>query len=75
MISLQRFQAMLLVFTMSAVLHEYMVSVPLRMFKAYAFFGMALQVDNFSVNFYQYIKILRSLDVILCLDKLCHTKT
>ncbi len=35
---------MLFVFAMSAVLHEYMVSVPLRMFKAYAFFGMALQV-------------------------------
>ena len=35
---------MVVVFWMSAVLHEYMVSVPLRMFKAYAFFGMAFQV-------------------------------
>jgi hypothetical protein len=35
---------MFVVFLFSAVLHEYMVSVPLRMFKAYAFFGMALQV-------------------------------
>jgi diacylglycerol O-acyltransferase-1 len=33
-------------FLISAVLHEYMVSVPLRMFKAYAFVGMVLQVPS-----------------------------
>jgi hypothetical protein len=30
----------------SAILHEYCVSVPLRIFKAYAFIGMALQVTK-----------------------------
>ena len=38
------FQASLTVFFISACLHEYLVSVPLRMFKYYAFLGMVLQV-------------------------------
>ena len=38
------FQASCLVFLVSALLHEYLVSVPLRMFKYYAFLGMILQV-------------------------------
>jgi len=33
-----------IVFFVSAFFHEYMVSVPLRIFKAYAFFGMMFQV-------------------------------
>jgi len=32
------------VFMVSAIFHEYMVSVPLRIFKAYAFLGMMFQV-------------------------------
>ncbi len=36
--------AQTVVFLFSAVLHEYLVSVPLRMFKAYAFLGMIVQV-------------------------------
>ena len=32
------------VFFISAFFHEYLVSVPLRMFKAYAFMGMMMQV-------------------------------
>ena len=39
-----RVTAMVVVFMVSAILHEYCVSVPLRIFKAYAFFGMLLQV-------------------------------
>lgn len=38
------FKASFLVFLVSALLHEYLVSVPLRMFKYYAFLGMLLQV-------------------------------
>ena len=43
------FKASFLVFLVSALLHEYLVSVPLRMFKYYAFLGMLLQV-NFLFN-------------------------
>ena len=38
------FIGQVVVFLFSAVLHEYLISVPLRMFKAYAFLGMATQV-------------------------------
>ena len=38
------FKASFVVFLVSAALHEYLVSVPLRMFKYYAFVGMLLQV-------------------------------
>ena len=38
------FKASLVVFLVSAALHEYLVSVPLRMFKYYAFLGMIFQV-------------------------------
>ena len=37
---------MFVVFMVSAILHEYCVSVPLRIFKAYAFLGMLLQVKG-----------------------------
>ena len=36
-----------IVFFVSAFFHEFMVSVPLRIFKAYAFFGMMFQVRQF----------------------------
>jgi hypothetical protein len=42
--------AMFVVFMVSAILHEYCVSVPLRIFKAYAFLGMLLQVIIFNIN-------------------------
>ena len=35
------------VFLVSALLHEYLVSVPLRMFKYYAFMGMLGQVSTY----------------------------
>ena len=38
--------ASFVVFLVSALLHEYLVSVPLRMLKAYAFIGMLLQVGK-----------------------------
>jgi hypothetical protein len=41
-----RITATFVVFLVSAILHEYCVSVPLRIFKAYAFTGMALQVTK-----------------------------
>ena len=37
--------AQFVVFLLSALFHEYLVSVPLRVFKAYAFMGMLLQVE------------------------------
>jgi diacylglycerol O-acyltransferase-1 len=36
--------ASLVVFLLSAFLHEYIISVPLNIFKAYAFLGMMSQV-------------------------------
>ena len=36
--------ASLVVFLLSAFLHEYVISVPLNIFKAYAFLGMMFQV-------------------------------
>jgi diacylglycerol O-acyltransferase-1 len=39
-------QASIGVFLISALLHEYLVSVPLRMFKYYAFLGMLMQVSQ-----------------------------
>jgi len=38
------------VFLLSAILHEYAVSIPLQMFKAYAFLGMALQVPLMEIS-------------------------
>ncbi len=43
------FKASFVVFLVSAALHEYLVSVPLRMFKYYAFVGMLLQVSRDSI--------------------------
>ena len=40
--------ASFVVFFISAALHEYLVSVPLRMFKYYAFGGMLMQVRDFA---------------------------
>jgi hypothetical protein len=39
-----KFPAMLLVFFLSAVMHELAVAVPLRMLRGWAFWGMFLQV-------------------------------
>lgn len=39
-----------LVFFVSAILHEYAVSVPLQMFKAYAFLGMFLQLPLMGIS-------------------------
>lgn len=36
--------AQIVVFAFSAFFHEYLVSVPLRVFKIYAFLGMVAQV-------------------------------
>ena len=41
---LTRGQASVLVFFVSAFFHEYLVSVPLKMFRVWAFSGMLLQV-------------------------------
>ena len=39
-----RFQAATAVFVISAVFHEYLVSVPLKMFRLWAFGGMLMQI-------------------------------
>ena len=39
-----KFTAAFVVFLFSAIFHEYLISVPLRMFKIYAFLGMIAQV-------------------------------
>lgn len=39
-----RFQAALIVFFLSAFFHEYLVSIPLRMFRIWSFSGMLLQI-------------------------------
>ncbi len=44
------FVASTVVFLISALLHEYLVSVPLRMFKFYAFFGMMMQIPLMFVS-------------------------
>ncbi|BFZ13484.1 hypothetical protein BsWGS_16523 [Bradybaena similaris] len=44
--NVSRLTASTVVFLFSAFFHEYLVSVPLRMFKAWAFFGMLMQVPN-----------------------------
>ena len=41
-----RLSASILVFLLSAFLHEYLVSVPLRMFNLWAFTGMMMQVSQ-----------------------------
>jgi len=41
-----RLSASFLVFLLSAFLHEYLVSVPLRMFNLWAFTGMMMQVSQ-----------------------------
>lgn len=41
-----KFPAMLLVFFVSAVMHELAVAVPLRMLRGWAFWGMLLQVGE-----------------------------
>jgi len=38
------------VFLVSAILHEYVISVPLQMFKAYAFLGMFLQIPLMRIS-------------------------
>jgi hypothetical protein len=40
-------QASILVFFVSAFFHEYLISIPLRMFKLWSFFGMIMQVNVF----------------------------
>jgi len=47
-----------MVFLVSAILHEYCVSVPLRIFKAYAFLGMLLQVKLTTINNLHSAKII-----------------
>ena len=44
--------ASIAVFLVSAFLHEYLVSVPLRIFKAYAFIGMMLQIPLMVISTY-----------------------
>ncbi|XGW07157.1 hypothetical protein V3C99_017008 [Haemonchus contortus] len=39
-----RFSAMIVVFFVSAFFHEYLVSVPLHMFRLYAYYGMMAQI-------------------------------
>uniref|UniRef100_H2YCG2 diacylglycerol O-acyltransferase n=1 Tax=Ciona savignyi TaxID=51511 RepID=H2YCG2_CIOSA len=39
-----KFAAQVSVFLLSAFFHEYLVSIPLHMFKAWAFFGMTMQI-------------------------------
>ena len=38
------------VFLLSALFHEYLVSVPLRMFKLWSFIGMMMQVTSFQIK-------------------------
>ncbi|XP_018023397.1 diacylglycerol O-acyltransferase 1 [Hyalella azteca] len=45
-----KFFASLLVFLFSALLHEYLVSVPLQMYKIHVFIGMVLQVPLITVS-------------------------
>ena len=40
------YTAQIIVFLISAFFHEYLISVPLRVFKIYAFLGMFLQVST-----------------------------
>jgi diacylglycerol O-acyltransferase-1 len=40
-----KMQASIVVFFISAFFHEYLVSIPLRMFRAWAFLGMFMQVS------------------------------
>jgi diacylglycerol O-acyltransferase-1 len=39
-----KLQAQLIVFFVSAFFHEYLVSIPLRMFRLWSFFGMIMQI-------------------------------
>ena len=39
-----------IVFLISAILHEYIVSIPLQMFKAYAFLGMVCQIPLLKIS-------------------------
>lgn len=43
-IGVTKFQASLFVFFVSAFFHEYLVSIPLRMFRLWSFFGMLMQI-------------------------------
>lgn len=43
---LSKLQASMIVFFVSAFFHEYLVSIPLRMFRIWAFLGMFLQVKK-----------------------------
>lgn len=45
-----KIHATTVVFLVSAILHEYVVSVPLQMFKAYAFLGMFLQIPLMRIS-------------------------
>eukprot|EP00882_Tetradesmus_deserticola_P021324 GHRQ01023089.1.p2 GENE.GHRQ01023089.1~~GHRQ01023089.1.p2 ORF type:complete len:143 (+),score=73.69 GHRQ01023089.1:689-1117(+) len=45
-----KFPAMLLVFFLSAVMHELAVAVPLRMLRGWAFWGMIMQVPLVSLT-------------------------
>jgi diacylglycerol O-acyltransferase-1 len=44
--------AMLVVFFTSAFFHEYLISVPLRVFKTWAFLGMMVQAPLFPLTKY-----------------------
>ena len=60
-------QASLIVFFISAFFHEYLVSIPLRMFRLWSFFGMILQVSwrfkkEIKVNFI-FLYLLRFLKI------------
>lgn len=45
-LGLTKLQASLIVFFISAFFHEYLVSIPLRMFRLWSFLGMILQVRS-----------------------------
>jgi diacylglycerol O-acyltransferase 1 len=43
-LGVSKLQAQLIVFFISAFFHEYLVSIPLRMFRLWSFFGMIMQI-------------------------------
>ena len=55
------------VFLVSALLHEYLVSVPLRMFRLYSFMGMLSQV---SIIFFLHISFKNSSGIGLLEDEI-----
>uniref|UniRef100_H2YCG6 O-acyltransferase n=1 Tax=Ciona savignyi TaxID=51511 RepID=H2YCG6_CIOSA len=52
-----KFAAQVSVFLLSAFFHEYLVSIPLHMFKAWAFFGMTMQVRLVQCGFFRFLVI------------------